>query len=59
MLADDTDLPLTYSVVGTMDPAGLAVLDKVVAGGFTPAKPGAQSGPPNQNLLIQKATVGG
>ncbi len=59
MLADDTDLPLTYSIVGTMDPSGLAVLDKIVAGGFTPAKPGAQSGPPNQNLLIQKATVGG
>ncbi|WP_232716669.1 protein kinase domain-containing protein [Gordonia metallireducens] len=58
MLADDTDLPLTYSIVGTMDPSGLAVLDKIVAGGFTPAKPGAQSGPPNQNLLIQKATVG-
>ncbi|WP_374613561.1 peptidylprolyl isomerase, partial [Gordonia sp. (in: high G+C Gram-positive bacteria)] len=59
LLADDTDLPLTYSTVGTIDPSGLAVLDKVLAGGFTPNAPGAASGPPKQNLLIQKATVGG
>lgn len=57
LLADDTRLPLTYSIAGTIDPSGLAVLDKVLAGGFTPTRPGAASGPPNQNLLIQKATV--
>ncbi|WP_238419865.1 protein kinase [Gordonia sp. 'Campus'] len=59
MLTDDTALPLTYSIVGTVDASGLAVLDKIVAGGFTPNAPGAASGPPKQNLLIQRATVDG
>jgi cyclophilin family peptidyl-prolyl cis-trans isomerase len=30
----DTDLPAEYTVVGTVDEAGLAVLDKVAAGGI-------------------------
>ncbi|MGP3708018.1 protein kinase domain-containing protein [Gordonia paraffinivorans] len=57
MLAKDTTLPLSYSIVGTMDTAGLAVLDTILANGFTPSRPGAQSGPPNQNLLIQKVRI--
>ncbi|MGH3861435.1 peptidylprolyl isomerase [Actinokineospora sp.] len=54
----DSMLPPTYAVVGTIDDAGLGVLDKIAAGGITPQM-GEQDGAPTVPVKIQKATVAG
>ncbi|GAC69454.1 protein kinase domain-containing protein [Gordonia soli] len=46
-----------FTVVGTVDTAGLDVLDKIAAAGYTPAKPGVSYGRPNQSVVISTATV--
>jgi cyclophilin family peptidyl-prolyl cis-trans isomerase len=52
----DTQLPPEYTVVGTVDEAGLAVLDKVAAGGNNSAN-GEGDGAPNIPVNIQKLSV--
>ncbi|SDJ11563.1 peptidyl-prolyl cis-trans isomerase B (cyclophilin B) [Actinokineospora alba] len=52
----DSKLPPTYAVLGTVDDKGLAVLDKIAAGGVTPQM-GEQDGAPTVPVKIQKATV--
>lgn len=51
------DLTPLYSVVGTLDDASLAILDRIVAGGFTPAKQGDEFGRPTTPVVISTATV--
>jgi cyclophilin family peptidyl-prolyl cis-trans isomerase len=52
----DTQLPPEYTVVGTVDEAGLAVLDKVAAGGNDSAN-GQGDGKPNIPVTITKLSV--
>jgi peptidyl-prolyl cis-trans isomerase B (cyclophilin B) len=55
----DAQLPPDYTVVGTVNPAGLAVLDAIAAkgndGSFEPSPGG---GAPTTPVTIHKATVG-
>jgi peptidyl-prolyl cis-trans isomerase B (cyclophilin B) len=67
----DSELPANYSVVGSVDPAGLAVLDKISKGGLTPSirpsqdpntgavtyTPVPGDGTPKLTTTIEKATV--
>ncbi|WP_104525096.1 peptidylprolyl isomerase [Blastococcus atacamensis] len=52
----DVTLPPEYTVVGTIDEAGLAVLDKVAAGGVQGAE-GPGDGPPNIPVTITDMSV--
>jgi cyclophilin family peptidyl-prolyl cis-trans isomerase len=54
----DTELPPEYSVVGTVDEAGLAVLDTVAAGGIQGVGPEGD-GAPAVPVTIQNMTVVG
>jgi peptidyl-prolyl cis-trans isomerase B (cyclophilin B) len=53
----DSQLPASYTVVGTIDQAGLAVLDTIAANGNNGAN-GAGDGAPNQPVTITTMTVG-
>jgi peptidyl-prolyl cis-trans isomerase B (cyclophilin B) len=53
----DSQLPPNYTVVGTVDQAGLAVLDTIAAIGNNGAN-GAGDGAPNQPVTITSMTVG-
>ncbi|WP_436500228.1 peptidylprolyl isomerase [Actinokineospora sp. HUAS TT18] len=52
----DSKLPPTYAVFGTIDDAGLAVLDKVANGGVTPQR-GENDGAPTVPVKIQTAAA--
>ncbi|MGY1916372.1 peptidylprolyl isomerase [Blastococcus sp. SYSU DS0973] len=54
----DTELPPEYTVVGTIDEAGLAVLDQVAAGGVQGAE-GPGDGAPNISVTIEDMAVVG
>jgi peptidyl-prolyl cis-trans isomerase B (cyclophilin B) len=51
----DSTLPPNYSVWGTVDAAGLTVLDQIAAGGITPGQNGAEDGAPATPVTIQSA----
>jgi len=53
----DSQLPPNYTVVGTIDEAGLKVLDTIAANGNNGAN-GAGDGAPNQPVTITSMTVG-
>jgi peptidyl-prolyl cis-trans isomerase B (cyclophilin B) len=53
----DSQLPANYTVVGTIDDAGLSVLDTIAAAGNNGAN-GAGDGAPNQPVTITSMTVG-
>lgn len=59
MVVEDSTLAPSYSVIGTVDPAGLEVLDKVLAAGVAPGADGAPSadGKPALPVEIITATV--
>lgn len=66
LVIDDTTLPQNYSLVGQVDPASLAVLDKIKAGGINPpviANPQADpkqpitDGQPKLPVTIKTATI--
>ena len=59
MVIQDSTLAPSYSVIGTVDPAGLAVLDKVLAAGVQPGTDGAPSadGKPVLPVDISTATI--
>jgi peptidyl-prolyl cis-trans isomerase B (cyclophilin B) len=50
----DSELPPQYTVIGTMDEASLAVLDKIAAIGI---QGGADDGPPNKRVYLETFTV--
>jgi peptidyl-prolyl cis-trans isomerase B (cyclophilin B) len=50
----DSMLPPTYTVFGTIDAAGLAVVDKVAEGGV---QGGTDDGKPTTSVNIQSVTV--
>ena len=52
----DSQLPPEYTVVGTVDEPGLAVLDDIGAAGV---QGGGEDGPPAQEVVIETATVSG
>jgi cyclophilin family peptidyl-prolyl cis-trans isomerase len=60
----DSNLPPNYATFGTVAQAGLAVLDKIAAGGITPgADPNSGQSTPNDGkpttpVVINSATVG-
>ena len=56
MVYGDSTLKADYTVFGTIDAAGLAVLDKVAAGGIA-GEAGGQDGAPKIPVTIQTATV--
>jgi peptidyl-prolyl cis-trans isomerase B (cyclophilin B) len=56
MVFGDSTLPPNYTVFGTIDAAGLTVLDKVAAGGV---EGGSTDGAPHIPVTIQTATVAG
>ncbi|MEU1013187.1 peptidylprolyl isomerase [Streptomyces sp. NPDC088810] len=51
----DSQLPPSYTPFGTIDAAGMKVLDKIAAAGEST---GAGDGAPNATVVINKATVG-
>jgi peptidyl-prolyl cis-trans isomerase B (cyclophilin B) len=55
----DTRIPPEYTVFGSIDDAGLAVLDKVARSGIDPAKPGIGdgSGPPKTPVTFTAVTT--
>ena len=48
----DSTLPPNYTLFGTVDQAGLAVLDKIAAGGITPGQNGPEDGTPKTPVQI-------
>jgi peptidyl-prolyl cis-trans isomerase B (cyclophilin B) len=54
----DSQLPPSYTVVGTIDEAGLAVLDTIAANGIDGAN-APNDGAPAQPVTIETMTVGG
>ncbi|GAB3879507.1 hypothetical protein GCM10029964_032000 [Kibdelosporangium lantanae] len=52
----DSTLPPQYTVFGTVDPAGLATIDKIAAGGITPGDNGPTDGAPKNPVTITTAT---
>jgi peptidyl-prolyl cis-trans isomerase B (cyclophilin B) len=52
----DSQLPPEYTVVGTVDEAGLQVLDAIGAAGV---EGGGEDGPPAEDVTIETATVSG
>ncbi len=58
LVINDSQLPANYAVVGKVDEAGLAILDKVYKGGITPTSAErAEDGKPKTAIDIQTATV--
>lgn len=55
MVYDDTQLPPSYTVFGTIDEAGLKVLGDVAAKGTANGSP---DGPPKEQVQIQSVTTG-
>ena len=55
LVYEDTQLPPLYTVFGTMDDAGLDVVQKIAKAG---AEGGADDGPPAAEVTIDSATVG-
>jgi peptidyl-prolyl cis-trans isomerase B (cyclophilin B) len=55
----DTTLPAKYTVFGTVDAAGLAILDKIAQGGITPGERGPEDGAPTLDVTITQAVVTG
>ena len=53
----DSQFPPSYNVFGTIDDAGLDVLNKIAAEGNDNANP-AGGGAPNKDVTIEKVTVG-
>jgi peptidyl-prolyl cis-trans isomerase B (cyclophilin B) len=55
----DTQIPPEYTVFGSIDDAGLAVLDKVAAAGVDPSRPGIGdgSGPPKTPVTFTAITT--
>jgi peptidyl-prolyl cis-trans isomerase B (cyclophilin B) len=51
----DSALPPKYAIFGTVDAAGLAVVDKIAAAGVSQ---GSEDGPPANAVTIQQAVVG-
>jgi peptidyl-prolyl cis-trans isomerase B (cyclophilin B) len=50
----DSTLPPTYTVFGTVDETGLAVVDQIAAAGV---KNGADDGMPNKDVSIQSVRL--
>lgn len=53
----DSTLPPNYTYFGTVDAAGLTVLDKIAAAGITPGANGAEDGTPASPVSITTAVV--
>jgi peptidyl-prolyl cis-trans isomerase B (cyclophilin B) len=53
----DSTLPPNYAVFGTVDEAGLTVLDQIAAGGITPGQNGPEDGAPATPVTIDSAKV--
>jgi peptidyl-prolyl cis-trans isomerase B (cyclophilin B) len=53
----DSTLPPNYTLFGTVEAAGLTVLDKIAAGGITPGQNGPQDGTPTTPVEISQAVV--
>lgn len=59
LVLEDSQLAPNYSVVGKVDPDGLAVLEKIEKNGLNPGPTGdPNDGTPKQPVEITKATVG-
>jgi peptidyl-prolyl cis-trans isomerase B (cyclophilin B) len=54
----DSTLPDSYSVMGTMDKASVAVVNKVAAGGVGTGGTSATDGPPKLTTTIQSFVIG-
>jgi peptidyl-prolyl cis-trans isomerase B (cyclophilin B) len=53
----DSTLPANYAVFGTVDTAGLTVLDQIAAAGITPGQNGPEDGAPASPVTIDTAKV--
>jgi peptidyl-prolyl cis-trans isomerase B (cyclophilin B) len=53
----DSTLPPNYTYFGTVDAAGLAVLDQIAAGGITPGQNGPTDGAPTNPVTITSAVA--
>jgi peptidyl-prolyl cis-trans isomerase B (cyclophilin B) len=53
----DSTLPPNYTYFGTVDAAGLTVLDKIAAAGITPGANGPEDGTPTTPVTITTAVV--
>lgn len=58
MVYGDSTLPPNYTVFGTVDAPGLAVLDKIAKAGITPGN-SPEDGAPKQPVNIKSATIAG
>ena len=54
LVYEDSSLPPTYTVFGTIDKTGLATLDKIAAGGVADS---SGDGKPNQSVTIESVRV--
>jgi peptidyl-prolyl cis-trans isomerase B (cyclophilin B) len=54
LVYEDSMMPPTYTVFGTIDKAGLATLDKIAAGGVAD---GSDDGKPNQTVTIESVRL--
>lgn len=57
MVYADSELPPNYTIFGTIGEPGLAVLDKVAAGGVEPGPGGTEDGKPKLPVKIETATA--
>jgi peptidyl-prolyl cis-trans isomerase B (cyclophilin B) len=53
----DSTLPPNYTLFGTVDAAGLGVIDKIAAGGVTPGQNGPEDGTPKLPVEIQSVVA--
>ncbi|TDV48924.1 peptidyl-prolyl cis-trans isomerase B (cyclophilin B) [Actinophytocola oryzae] len=53
----DSTLPPSYTVMGTVDEAGLATLDAIAAAGITPGENGPEDGAPKTPVTITQAVA--
>lgn len=56
-VSKDINLPLRYTIVGTVDASSLGVLDSIVNVGFIPSEAGNTYGKPKSTIIIQRAVI--
>ena len=56
-VSKDINLPLRYTIVGTVDASSLGVLDSIVNVGFIPSEAGNTYGKPKSTIIIQRAAI--
>ena len=58
VIAEDAQLPAKYVVLGSVDPASMAVIESIAAQGVSPTSSDPTNGPPAGNAHIKSVVIG-